>query len=153
VKAEELMRELAGRQLGYELIQHPPTMSAGEEAAAVGVPPEEVAKTIVLSTERGYVRAALPASERLDLHKVRELLGNEARLATESELAVAYPTFELGAVPPFGGPVGDRTVVDRRLADRTTVVIEAGSHTESVRMQSGDLITLAQAEIADICAG
>jgi len=153
VKAEELMRELAGRQLGYELIQHPPTMSAGEEAAAVGVPPEEVAKTIVLSTERGYVRAALPASERLDLHKVRELLGNEARLATESELAVAYPTFELGAVPPFGGPAGDRTVVDRRLADRTTVVIEAGSHTESVRMQSGDLITLAQAEIADICAG
>jgi Ala-tRNA(Pro) deacylase len=153
MRAEDLMRELAGRQLGYELIQHPPTMSAGEEAAAVGVPPEEVAKTIVLFTERGYVRAALPASERLDLHKVRELLGNETRLATESELAVAYPAFELGAVPPFGGPAGDRTVVDRRLADRTTVVVEAGSHTESVRMQSSDLITLAQAEIADICAG
>jgi Ala-tRNA(Pro) deacylase len=153
MRAEDLMRELAGRQLGYELIQHPPTMSAGEEAAAVGVPPEEVAKTIVLFTERGYVRAALPASERLDLHKVRELLGNETRLATESELAVAYPAFELGAVPPFGGPAGDRTVVDRRLADRTTVVVEAGTHTESVRMQSSDLITLAQAEIADICAG
>lgn len=153
MKAEDLMRELAARQLGYELIQHPPTMSAGEEAAAVGVPQQEVAKTIVLFTERGYVRAALPASERLDLHKVRGLLGNETRLATEGELVVAYPMFELGAVPPFGGPAGDRTVVDRRLADRTTVVIEAGSHSESVRMQSSDLITLAQAEIADICAG
>jgi Ala-tRNA(Pro) deacylase len=155
MKAEDLMRELAGRQLGYELIQHTPTMSAGEEAVAVGAPPQEVAKTIVLFTERGYVRAVLPASERLDLHKVRELLedGHRARLATESELAAAYPMFELGAVPPFGGPAGDRTIVDRRLADRETVVIEAGSHSESVRMQARDLITVAEAEIADISVG
>jgi prolyl-tRNA editing enzyme YbaK/EbsC (Cys-tRNA(Pro) deacylase) len=35
--------------------------------------------------------------------------------------------FELGAVPPFGGPAGDRTVVDRRLAEQESVLIEAGS--------------------------
>jgi Ala-tRNA(Pro) deacylase len=58
--------------------------------------------------------------------------------------------FELGAVPPFGGKAGDRTVVDRRLAEQESVIVEAGSHTESVRMRTRDLIALTQARIADI---
>ena len=34
------------------------------------------------------------------------------RLATEVEVTYGYPLFELGSVPPFGGPGGDRTIVD-----------------------------------------
>ena len=46
--------------------------------------------------------AVLPASERIDLRKVRELLegGKSIHLASEDELARDYPDFELGAVPP-----------------------------------------------------
>ena len=151
---ELLTQELAHARLGYELLPHRRTSTAGEEASAIGVEPEEVAKTLVLATESGYVRAVLPASERLDLHKARGLLGvgHDARLATETELAGAYPMFELGAVPPFGGPTGDRTIVDRKVAGKDSVVLEAGSHTESVRMRTSDLIVLTHAVIADICA-
>ncbi len=50
----------------YELLPHRHTETASEEAAALGIPPGEIAKTIELPTERhGYVRAVLPASERL----------------------------------------------------------------------------------------
>ncbi len=148
----EITRELDREQLAYEVISHRRTQTAGDEAAAVGVSPSEVAKTVVLVTEDGYARAVLPASERLDLHKARELLGGgkHTRLATEEELAAAYPMFELGAVPPFGGPGGDIVIVDSRLADRDSVVLEAGSHDESVRMKSADLVTLAGAKVADI---
>ena len=150
--AQNLLRELAKSRLVYEVIPHRTTTSAGEEAVMLGVSRDEVAKTLVLVTENGNVRAVVPASERLDLHKVRELLGSskQTRLATETELAAAYPMFELGAVPPFGGIAGDRTVVDRRLADQESVIVEAGSHTESVRMRTRDLIALTQARIADI---
>ena len=150
--AEKLMRELASRELGFELLPHRPTMTAGEEAAAVGVPAAEVAKTLVLVTSSGRVRAVLPASERLDLHKVRDLLGEgkTTRLASEAELAEAYPMFELGAVPPFGGPASDRTIVDRRLAEHASVVVEAGSHSESVRIRTEDLLRLTAAEVEDI---
>jgi Ala-tRNA(Pro) deacylase len=152
--AEDLMRELAQRNLGYELIPHRRTMSAGEEAAAIGIPAAEVAKTLVLVTDTGRVRVVLQASERLDMHKVIDVVGDgkNTRLATETELAEAYPMFELGAVPPFGGPGGDRTIVDRRLAERETIVIEAGSHSESVRMKTQDLLALIGAEIADVSA-
>ena len=128
-------------------------MTAGEEAAALEIPGEQVAKTLVLVTGSGYVRAVLPSTERLDLHKARELLGDgkATRLASEEELAGAYPMFELGAVPPFGGPAGDRTIVDRRLAAQGSVVIEAGSHTTSLRIATQDLLSLTKAELADLC--
>lgn len=144
--AVHLMRELARHQLSYELIPHPPTHTADEEAVAVGVASDEVAKTIVLTTPDGFVRAVVPASERLNIAKARELVGGgkRTRLASESELAAAYPMFELGAVPPFGGPAGDRVLVDRRLAMRQSVVLDAGSHRESVRMSGSDLFLLTQ---------
>lgn len=153
IASDDLTLFLDREEVAYELIPHRHTETAGEEAEAVGVPAEEIAKTVVLATENhGYVRAVLPASERLDLHKVRRVLAlpDEVRLATEAELAAAYPGFELGAVPPFGGPGGDRTVVDRRLARRDTLILEAGSHNESVRMRTTDVLITAMALVGDI---
>ena len=89
-----------------------------DEARALHASADRVGKTIVVHTAEGRVRVVIPASERLSLPKLREAIGfNEIRLATEDELAAAYPTFELGAVPPFGGPAGDRFVVDRHVAE------------------------------------
>jgi Ala-tRNA(Pro) deacylase len=138
---------------GYEVLRHRHTETAWAEAAALGLTPGQVAKTIVLHAGPGFVRAVVPASERVDLRKVRDLLGlpRLPRLATEAELAAAYPTFELGAVPPVGGPAGDATVVDRRLLSRHTVVLEAGSHDESVRVRTRDLLWLSRAAVGDIC--
>src|SRR4029453_16193898 len=105
----------------YELLPHARTETAAGEAEALGVNPQEVAKTLVLSTPGGYVRAVLAASDR----------------------------FDLGAVPPFGG-AGDRVLVDARLATQETVVLEAGSHEQSVRIRTADLLKLAQAEVVDL---
>jgi Ala-tRNA(Pro) deacylase len=148
----DLRRELDRSGIEYEVIPHRRTLSAIAEAQVVGVPPEDVGKTIVLHTDGGYVRAALSASDRLDLHKVRDVLpeGHDVRLASESELAAAYPMFELGAVPPWGGPAGDRILIDRRLADHESIVLEAGTHDESVRMRTADLLTVTGADIADL---
>jgi Ala-tRNA(Pro) deacylase len=149
----ELTELLEREGISYERLPHRHTESAGEEAEALGVDPHEVAKTVVLLSGRRFVRAVIPASDRLDIHKLRDLLDlrEQPHLVHEEELAAVYPTFELGAVPPLGGPAGDRVVVDRRLADRDKVVIEAGSHAESVRLGTTDLLVLAHAAIGDLC--
>jgi prolyl-tRNA editing enzyme YbaK/EbsC (Cys-tRNA(Pro) deacylase) len=54
-------------------------------------------------------------------------------------------------VPPVGGGRRDQVVVDSRVAARDTVVLEAGSHEQSVRMAAADLVRAAGAEVADIC--
>jgi Ala-tRNA(Pro) deacylase len=137
--------------VSYELIPHARTESAVAEAQVMGLDPKHVAKTLVLAIGDGFVRAVLPASERIDLAKVRELLGDrDVGLASEEALTGAYPDFELGAVPPVGGPV-DPVLVDRRVAAEPTVVFEAGSHEHSVRLDTASLVTLANARVADIC--
>jgi Ala-tRNA(Pro) deacylase len=79
----------------YDLIEHRRTVTAAEEARAIGVRAEQIAKTIVLASDQRYIRAVLPASEHIDMHKVRRVPGdNRARFATECELAVAYPMYD-----------------------------------------------------------
>jgi Ala-tRNA(Pro) deacylase len=138
----------------YELLPHPRTERALAEARALKVPSGEVAKTLVLKTPEGFVRAVLAASERLDLLKVRTLVGGGKRthLATEEDLAREYSEFELGAVPPFGGTRRDPVLLDTRLADRESLVVEAGVHDASIRLLTSDLLrVVGDARVADIC--
>lgn len=149
---KSLIEELHAAGISYELLPHPRTLTAAAEAAALGVDTREVAKTIVLSTPEGSVRAVIPASERLDLHKVRAFLEEpHVRLLTEEELGSAYPEFDLGAVPPLGGGQGDRVLVDIRVCECESAVFDAGTHEQSVRLPVGDLVAHERALIADIC--
>jgi Ala-tRNA(Pro) deacylase len=142
---------LAEAGVEYELLPHPRTETAAAEAEVLGIDPKDVAKTLVVSSPGGYVRAVLPATQRLDVHKLREHVegGKRIHLATEEDLERDYPGFELGAVPPFGGS-GDRVLVDSRLAARERVVLEAGSHEQSVRIRTADLLRLTKAQVLDL---
>jgi prolyl-tRNA editing enzyme YbaK/EbsC (Cys-tRNA(Pro) deacylase) len=136
----------------FDVLEHAHTERAADEAAALGIGAEEVAKTLVLVSPGGNVRAVLAASERIDVRKVAAVLGvggKRVHLASEDDLARDYPGFELGAVPPFGGPE-DRVVVDELLAGRDSVVLEAGTHERSVRLKAADLVRLTRAQVADI---
>lgn len=145
---------LDAKHVSYELIPHRHTETAAAEARAIRVDPAQVAKTLVLVTEDGFVRAVLPANERVDLEKVRQALdGENVQLATEQVLAGAYPDFELGAVPPLGGATGDRVLVDIRIKEAPSTVFEAGTHEYSVRIDPADLIAAANALVADVCVG
>jgi len=148
-----LVDELTDLGIDYELMPHTRTTTAAAEARALRLAPDQVAKTIVLSTRRGHARALIGAADRLDLDKVRKLLGDEtAELSTEHALAEDYPEFELGAVPPVGGVRHDRLVVDMRVAACDTVVFEAGAHDCSLRVSADDLVTSEGALVGDICA-
>jgi Ala-tRNA(Pro) deacylase len=149
---KHLLDELDAEQIEYTVLPHRRTMSAVAEARALDVSPGEVAKTVVLTTPAGFVRAALPASERLDLRKVRDLLDTkDVAFATEEELAGAYPDYELGAVPPLARQGGDRVIVDQRLTANDTVLVEAGTHEASLRLRAADLTALSSASVGDIC--
>jgi prolyl-tRNA editing enzyme YbaK/EbsC (Cys-tRNA(Pro) deacylase) len=150
--ASLLKARLDEQEIPYTFIPHRRTTSAAEEARALHLAPWRVAKTIVLATDDGLVRAVLPGSERIDLAKVRRVLCvPHVRLATENELAHAYPAAELGAVPPLGFGDSDTVLVDIRVCGSDEVAIEAGTHDASLRLRTSDLIELADAQIVDIC--
>jgi Ala-tRNA(Pro) deacylase len=150
----DLTKTLDEAGVAYELLPHAHTETAAAEAEALGVEPLEVAKTLVVKTPEGYVRAVIPASHRLDLRKLRDLRRggrHKVHLASEDDLRRDFPEFELGAVPPLGGGQRHPVIVDERVAGREAIVLEAGSHDESVRLAAAELVRAAGAEVADIC--
>ena len=149
----DLTTVLERARVDFDVIDHERTESARAEAAAIGWPTTHVGKTLIVRTRDGYVRVVVRAADRLDLHKLRAVLDDRtARLATEEEVAAAYPMYELGATPPWGGPLGDRVVVDGRVHAHDAVVLESGSHEQSVRLKVSDLRVVTGARIADVAA-
>ena len=151
VKATALENALTEAGIGFDVLDHERTDTAVLEAAVLGLRPSEVAKTIVVRTPDGDVRVVVSSGDRIDMHRLRELLGGgkDVRLATEEELQQDYPEFELGAVPPVGGKA-DAVLVDRRVAGRETIVLEAGVHDQSIRIEAGDLVRATEARVVDV---
>jgi len=150
---EAIAEFLEGEGIEYKLMEHEPTISAAAEARATQYPPDQIAKTVVLHDGSAYVIAAIPSSERLDLHKLRGLLGasRHLRLASEDEIARDFPSLEVGAVPPFGPLMPAAEVIDRRLLEQERVVCAAGDHRHSVLVDPRDVVRITAAETADIC--
>ena len=144
---------LHGHGVAFEVLEHPHTESAAAEAGATGRPASQVGKTVVLQDGAAYALAILPASERLDLGKVRETLGagDHLRLATEGEIAKDFPTVEVGAVPPAGPGLPMAELVDRRLLEQPRILCAGGDHQHSIVLDPRDLVRLTGAKVADIC--
>jgi Ala-tRNA(Pro) deacylase len=149
---EAIVGFLDGVAVPYELIEHSTVMSAAAEAQVAHMPPGQVAKTVVLHDGSAYVIVAIAASNRLDVRKLRELLGatHQLRLASEAEIARDFPTLEVGAVPPFGPMVPAAEVIDRELAAQERILCAAGDHRHSVLVDPKDIVRITGAVTADI---
>lgn len=143
---------LEGAQVPFKLVEHEPVMSAAAEASATDVAPDKVAKTIVLHDGSTYVIVAIPASQRLDLHKLRGLLGasRSLHLASEEQIKRDFPSLEVGAIPPFGPMVPAAEVIDRALLEQEQVLCPAGDHRHSVLVDPREIVRIAAARSADI---
>jgi Ala-tRNA(Pro) deacylase len=149
---EAVTRVLDRRGMRYEVVEHDATYSAVAEARAADADPEATAKTVALHDRDGYRLAVVPACERLDLRRARELLGasHHLRLATERELQQDFPAFEVGAMPPFGiAPLPE--VVDVRLLRHERIVCAGGEHRRSVVIDVLDVLRITEPRVADIC--
>lgn len=138
---------LSEHNVEFEVLPHEPTYDAQHMAHAVHAPGSEVAKTVLLRANHGYsyVVAVLPATRRIDLKKVGEMLnGANVELATEIEIAEHCPDCEMGALPPFGWKYGMETLVDESLTKDAEIVFEGNTHRESIRMKYADFYRLAE---------
>lgn len=150
---DAVCRWLESRRVAYEVVEHPETFAAADEARAAGVDPQEAGKTLALHDRAGYRLAVIPASRQLDLERVREALAatSHLRLATEEEMERDFPTFEVGALPPFGPLLPAPEVVDVRILYLDRVLCAAGDHRHSLLLDPRDLIRVSEPQVADIC--
>jgi Ala-tRNA(Pro) deacylase len=145
------LRELLeSSRVSYEPIAHRAAFTAQEVAAAEHVPGHEHAKVTVVKAGKRFLMAVLPAPRRVDFEKLAGLLPEkEAHLPAEAEFRDLFPGCEPGAMPPFGSLFGMEVYADRSLEQDETIVFQAGTHTESVRMRYDDFKRVARPQVAD----
>ncbi|MGE5856898.1 MAG: aminoacyl-tRNA deacylase [Solirubrobacterales bacterium] len=150
---ETTTKHLEAQGIEYELVEHDRALTAAGEARAAGQEPANALKSVLLRDLEGYELVVLQASDRLDMRKVREQLGesrSELRLATEEEMDADFPQFELGALPPLGEMLPAPEIVDRRVLDHDRVLCNAGDHRHSVLIDPEEIVRVSNAEIADV---
>lgn len=132
--ARRLKWYLDSHDVPYEVLHHTRTSSARDAARSAHLPSGRVAKCVLLEDERGYVLAIIPASCRVNLHGIEELLGRRLELASEAELSDIFGDCELGAVPATGLPYNVPMVVDESLLRLPDLYFEAGGHEDLVHV-------------------
>ncbi len=146
-KLEAYLRE---NQVPFEVQHHPTAFTAQEVAASEHVPGRLMTKVVMVAADSNLVMLALPAPHRVDLAKVAEVLGTqEVRLAQEQEFAAAFPDCEVGAMPPFGNLYNLPVYVDRALAEDETIVVQAGTHTDTISLKYADFERLVKPTTAE----
>ncbi|MCP4594374.1 MAG: YbaK/EbsC family protein [bacterium] len=142
---------LEERGVPFEITTHPAAYTAQGLAAEEHVSGYAVAKPVVVKTRAGFVMCVLPACARLDLETLRHALKDDRlRLATEAEMAGVFPDCELGAEPPLGDIFGMETIMDDSLQGEESLLFQAGTHTEAVKLRRTDYVKAAHPQVESI---
>lgn len=147
---ERLEGYLRENGVPFEVEVHPTAYTAQRIAASEHVPGRMLAKVVMATTNGNLVMLVLPAPSMVDVAKVSELIGAEARLASESEFRPTFPDCEPGAMPPFGNLYDVPVYVDRALGQNERIVFQAGTHSVTMSLAYADFERLARPAAADI---
>ncbi len=108
---------LDSNQVKYLVISHSLAYTAQGIAALTHIKGKELAKTVMVMVDGRLAMAVVPASFRVDLHRLKKYLGAETvELASEHEFRDRFPDCETGSMPPFGNLYGMDVFADETLA-------------------------------------
>lgn len=133
--SETLLAYLDSRDINYDRLSHRHTESSVNSAHAAHIPEEQLAKSVILEDDKGYVMAVVPAHAHVKIGELNRLLNRKMGLATEVELLPLFNDCELGAIPPVGQAYGMETIVDRGLDDCSDVYFESGNHVDLIHIR------------------
>lgn len=136
--------------IAYTLTRYGPVRSLAEAAAARGVSPADVVKTIVV--RRGpddHLLVLVPGDRQISWPLLRALLGVTRLSMPDAEAARAATGYERGTITPFGSLVAWPVVADQRVLGRT-VSIGAGEHGVAATVAGDELVAALEATVADV---
>jgi Ala-tRNA(Pro) deacylase len=134
-----IKRMLDNRGIAYREQHHRQAYTAQEVAQREHISGHRVAKVVVAVADGRFVELILPASRRVRLDRVRELLAaHDVRLATEAEIDRVFDDCERGAIPAL--PHGDDIplVMDGSMNVAGDILFQAGTHEDAVCLRFDD---------------
>jgi Cys-tRNA(Pro)/Cys-tRNA(Cys) deacylase len=131
--------------------EHPAEQGYGEAAAAaLGVPPERLLKTLVTRVDGVLTVAVVPVSGTLDLKALAAAAGGRKAAMADPADAERATGYVRGGISPLGQRKALPTVVDDSALGFDTVLVSAGRRGLQVELGAADLVRLTRARTAPI---
>lgn len=146
------MRALDARKIAYDTFTYPSTIhSADEVAGLLGVPADQVYKTLVMVAEGGaHLLVAVPGDREVDPRLLARSLGVKAvRMETQRE-AERLTGLLVGGISPLallGRPFA--VYVDAHARDLERLYINGGQRGVNVRLRVADLLVVTGARFVE----
>ena len=135
--------------LSYAVTRHGPVRSLEEAAAARGVPPSAVVKTLVVRVSDGDFRFVLvPGDREIAWPKLRGLLGVNRLSMPSADVALAVTGYVRGTITPLGSTHAWPVVADASLSG--PVSLGGGAHGVALTVDAGALVAALGATVEDV---
>lgn len=121
-----------------------------EAAEALGLDPDHVFKTLLVTADGRDAVAVVPVSHQLALKAVGAALGAKRVEMCDPARAQRITGYVLGGISPFGQKQRLPTVVDASCEALETMYVSGGRRGLDVAVRPADLVALTAASIAPI---
>lgn len=141
---------LEKEKVSYQVLEHEAAFTALETAQAQHVPGRQLIKSVIVNADGKNVMCVLPSVYKIDFDKLKSALkATHLHLADEKQVGALFPGYELGAEPPFGTQPEIKVIAENSLKENDSVVFNAGTHTDLIRIKMKDYERLAHPIFAD----
>jgi Cys-tRNA(Pro)/Cys-tRNA(Cys) deacylase len=128
--------------------------SFGEEAAAaLGLEPTRVFKTLVVRADDSLAVALVPVDQALDMKALARILGTKRAQMADPETAERSSGYVVGGISPLGQKHRLTTVIDQSASEFATIFVSGGRRGVEIELAPGDLATLTTGRFAAIARG
>lgn len=135
--------------LSYEVTRHGPVRSLEEAAAARGLEPAQVVKTIVVRlSDDDYRFVLVPGDREIAWPKLRTLLGVNRLSMPSADIAYQATGYVRGTITPLGSTTAWPVVADTAVTGK--VSLGAGAHGVAVTVDADELVSALGATVADV---
>jgi Cys-tRNA(Pro)/Cys-tRNA(Cys) deacylase len=131
---------------------HDPRASSygAEAAAALGVPPEDVFKTLIVNVDGRLTSAVVPVTGQVNLKALADAVGGKKAEMAQTAVAERATGYVTGGISPIAQRKILPVVVDSSALGRETIFCSAGQRGLQVELAPDDLILATGALVAPI---
>jgi Cys-tRNA(Pro) deacylase len=148
--AERARTAIEASGIAYTVTDHGPVRSLEEAAAARGLAPEQILKSIVVRRAADdYLFVLVPGGRSISWPKLRTLLAVNRASMPSAEEAFEITGYMRGTITPFGALRTLPVIVDAA-TPQGLVSVGGGDHGVAFTVDSDDLIRVLDAQVADV---
>ena len=148
--AQRARAAIDGTGIAYRVTEHGPVRSLEEAAAARGLTPDRVIKTLVVRRgDDDYLFVLVPGGRSISWPKLRALLGVSRLSMPDADVAMQVTGYVRGTITPLGALHPLPVIADAAIPDGP-VSIGGGAHGTAFTVDSADLLTALAAQVADV---